>query len=992
MRLQLPGQLILIICFVCPFTIFADGDMRVTDLRCEYVKNPLGIDVTKPHLSWQIESTTQGEKQTAYQIVVSSSQEKLSNAIGDLWDSGKIESDQSQLVAYSGKPLLSKMECHWKVRVWDNEGKPSTWSHPARWTMGLLKPDDWSGKWISAPSPKPKKELVIRNATYRTEDGSVTVDVTEIMKKELARKKPFKVDFKTLGGDPAPGIVKELIIEYTKDGKPGTVRAKDFKTINLFEGESDSMSPTLQFRKDFKLEAAPSFAQITINSPAYFELYVNGEKIGSDVLSPAVSDLKKQTFSLTYDVSRHLKKGINCMGIWVGIGWADEIVVRAQLDAVVNGTTITIATDPSWNTRTSGRYRIGLRKWGNFGGELVDARKTLPDWCRPGLDSTVWDNAILVNPNLGPTRNQPCPANRIGKVIPAAVVTQIGNGRYEIDFGTALTGWFRMKMPKLEPGATVTMTFADMKSNNETKKLSRIGDSSWYQHFNQVSKFISSGKAGEVFENKFNYAGFRYVVIEGLESAPAKEDATAMLVDSDLEEAGAFGCSNDLLNRIHKLNQWTQRCLDLGGYYVDCPHRERMGYGDGQVAVEGFMTNFRADGYYRKWLSNWRDVQKQDGALPNTAPWGRGGGGPGWGGLLSAITWRHYLYYGDKRVLEENFDAVRSYVDYLEGISKNNGDILTGKTAKYRFIGDWVAPDRGMDTKNAPSHQAREIFNNCYRIYQIELLINMAKVLGRDDVAEKYQKIIERIRPIIHSRFYDAQKIEYVLDEQAYYVMPLMTGVTPEGARKEVFQKLEDCILNKRSGHLDTGMFGTYFMMEYLREIGRSDLVFTMFNQTDYPGWGYMLQEGATTLWEQWNGYWSRIHSCFTSPDNWLYQGLAGIQADPARPGFKNVIIKPDIVGDVKWVKSYHDSPYGRIVSNWRHENGKLTMEVSIPPNTTATIYVPAINAANELTVSGQIPKDADHVTFLRMEKGSAVLEVDSGNYMISSHHSGNDI
>ena len=226
MRLQLPGQLILIICFVCPFTIFADGDMRVRDLRCEYVKNPLGIDVTKPHLSWQIESTTQGEKQTAYQIVVSSSQEKLSNAIGDLWDSGKIESDQSQLVAYSGKPLLSKMECHWKVRVWDNEGKPSTWSHPVRWTMGLLKPDDWSGKWISAPFPKPKKELVIRNATYRTEDGSVTVDVTEIMKKELARKKQFKVDFKTLGGDPAPGIVKELIIEYTKDGKPGTLRRR----------------------------------------------------------------------------------------------------------------------------------------------------------------------------------------------------------------------------------------------------------------------------------------------------------------------------------------------------------------------------------------------------------------------------------------------------------------------------------------------------------------------------------------------------------------------------------------------------------------------------------------------------------------------------------------------------------------------------------------------------------------------------------------------
>jgi alpha-L-rhamnosidase len=256
----------------------------------------------------------------------------------------------------------------------------------------------------------------------------------------------------------------------------------------------------------------------------------------------------------------------------------------------------------------------------------------------------------------------------------------------------------------------------------------------------------------------------------------------------------------------------------------------------------------------------------------------------------------------------------------------------------------------------------------------------MAEVLGHKDDAEQYSKTMERIRPVIHRKFYDAEKQHYVYDEQAYYVMPLMTGVVPESLRPVIMKKLENCILKKNKGHLDTGMLGTYFMMEYLREVGRNDLVFTMFNKTSYPGWGYMLEQGATTLWEQWNGHWSRIHSCFTSPGNWFYQGLGGIQADPAAPGFKNVIIKPAFVGDLTWVKTHHDSPYGRVVSNWKREDDQITMEVTIPANSTATIHVPA-KAASDVRVSGQALKKADQVTLLRMENGSAVLSVDSGQY-----------
>ena len=394
------------------------------------------------------------------------------------------------------------------------------------------------------------------------------------------------------------------------------------------------------------------------------------------------------------------------------------------------------------------------------------------------------------------------------------------------------------------------------------------------------------------------------------------------------------------------------------------------------------MTSFGSYGFYRKWLVDWRIRQGADGSMPHVAPFGRGGGGPGWPGLLSAITWRHYLYYGDKRVLEENYDAIRRFVDNLESRSKDG--VMRAYGGQWDFIGDWVPPERGLDTKNWPSRPAAELFNNCYRIQQLEILKNIASVLGKKDEVERCDARLAAARAAVHAAFFDKAAGNYGIDEQAYYIMPLLAGVAPESERPALLQKLEKNILEKNKGHLDTGMLGTYFMMEYLRAIGRNDLVFTMFNQTTYPGWGHMLEQGATTLWEQWNGYWSHIHSCFTSPDNWFYQGLAGIQTDPAAPGFKNTIIKPAIVGDVTWVKSHHDSPYGKIASNWKREGEKLTTDVTVPPNSTATVFVPAKDAAG-VTESGKPAAEAEGVKFLRTENGAAVYAVVSGTYQFQS-------
>jgi alpha-L-rhamnosidase len=1008
---------------------------EVTDLRCEYLKDPLGIDVAKPRLSWKIDDRIQesvvssqnpgsqiarGVKQTAYQVLVASTPEQLAKDQGDLWDSGKVESNQSIHVEYQGKPLESRMRCHWKVKVWTSSPlTPDSWSKPASWSMGLLKPEDWSARWIGVPPASSATDLdgvVVTRATYRTLDGAVAVDVTPILKNAVeARKLPFPVDFNHLGGDPAPGVVKELVVEYTCRGKSEVSHAQDFSELHI-PGRPVGM-PAPWFRGECDLTAKPGSAVVTVHSHAYFELYINGVKAGDDVLTPAVSHPQSQTFTVTYDVARLLKPGKNCLGLWMGKGWADPIAVRAQLDAVVQGGKVTFGTGPDWKTRPSGYSHIGGWGWNNFGGERLDAAAHVSGWCQPGLDTASWANAVDAPGPQGPAVNHSVPLNRVGARIAAKEIIPLADGRYEIDFGTNLTGWLRLKFPQLKAGQVVRMHFADrvFPGGVQATPIGNItisdisctafprkgGERNLYQTYNQVSEFVSAGVPGEEFCHKFNYAGFRHVVVEGLNAPPRKEDATALLVETALPDAGAFECSDELINRIHQANRWTLRCLNLGGYIVDCPHRERMGYGDGQVSLEGMMMNFDASAFYEKWGRDWRLAQNPgDGTMPNIAPpLTAGGGGPPWAGVIAALPWDHYSHYGDRRVLEENIAAARRYVEYLD--SRATGDVMRAWGEGLDFLGDWVPPRRGMDTQNWPTREMAELFCNCYRVYLWQLVENMAAALGRADEAEHARKRMAAIRSAVHAAYYDAANKRYVIDEQIYYAMPLLTGVTPEGERPAVMANLVKCITGKNKGHLDTGMLGTKFLLRLLSDAGRDDLVLRIYQKKEYPGWGYMVEQGATTLWEQWNGYWSQIHSCFASADTWLYQGLGGIRPDPAAPGFKKIIIKPAVAGDppppgssgaasVTWVKCHHDSPCGRIVSNWRRAGAKLMMEVTIPANTTATVYVPT-QEESSVSESGTPAAKAKGITFIRMEDGAAVYEVGSGDYRFRSTLSEND-
>lgn len=906
--------------------VYAD---RVTDLRCEYVKDPLGLDATGPRLSWIMVADGRGRRQTAYELLVASSAELLSQNQGDLWQTGKVASDENSQVAYAGKPLTSRSLCFWKVRVWDQVDQPSAWSDTAFWSMGLLAAEDWHAQWIRA------------------------------------------------GNSALSSIGDE------SDSRP---RA--------------AVSPWM--RKTFVLDSVPERGLAYVNALGYCELYVNGQRVGDDVLSPAVSDFRARSFYATYDISPYLHKGRNCIGLWLGRGWhvagrpgvqQPGPLVRFQAEIETKGTAAQVATDESWRWAPSPYATLGPWQWDQYGGERYDARLNNPSWSSDDFDDHTWECVEVAGIPGSRAQSQPCPLNRIGQRIPAVKCTQLADGLYEVDYGTNLSGWMRMRMPLLPSGRRVVVHYADRRyatpepdalpsgvARHGSDEVFQTPDGRVrYQTFHQADEFISAGKPDEEFCSKFNYHGFRYAIIEGLPVEPDLEKTEALLVESDLESIGSFSCSDERLNRLYHLNLWTLRCLNLGGYLVDCPHRERQGYGDGQISAETCLMNFWMPNFFAKWLGDWRDGQDPlTGDLPHVAPRDQGGGGPGWGGTLAALTWRTYLYYGDRRVLEENYDAMRRYVDFLE--SRCTDNVLHAYGGPWDFIGDWVPPNRGMDTANWPSARDNDVFNNCYRVYLWELLEKSAAALGRQDDVRRCRHKLDSIRPLVHKTFYEPDRRTYGAEEQPYQSFPMFVGVVPPTEQEMVLHELGKNILIRRNGHLDSGMLGTYFLIQHLSGIGRNDLLWTIVNQRTYPGWGYMLDQGATTMWEQWNGYYSQIHSCFTSLAGWFHNGLAGIQPDSAAPGFKRIIIRPAVVGDLTWVKSSFRSIHGPIVSNWTHENGTCTLHLTIPANTMATVYVPAIDNA-QITESGLPACESAGVTFLRREQNCAVFEVESGKY-----------
>lgn len=888
--------------------IFAQTTAGPENLRCEYLVNPLGIDVEKPRLSWVLPSGPRGRMQTAWQVLAASSSENLQKNRGDLWDSGKVSDAQFTPAVYAGRALTTGTRCHWKVRYWDETGRPSPWSTPAMFSMGLLKDSDWRGLWIGAGRP---------------------ADVAE--------------------GVPQP-------------------------------------FPWL--RKTFTLKQKPREATAYVNALGYYELYINGKKVDDHVLSPAVSDYSKRTFYVTHDVSSYLVEGNNCIAIWLGRGWYvrghpgvihDGPLVRAQIDiALPNGNAEKIATDTTWKVRPSPITPVGKGKaFGDYGGEHYDARLELENWNSASLDDTQWKTAERFDPPQAITSAQMVQPNRIMQTINAVSVQEGPNGDYLVDMGRNFVGWFELRLPAGAAGENVRLEYADVKPTNNR-----------FMTFNQRDEYVTREGAGQVFRSRFNYHGFQFVHITGLHQKPAVQDMKGYHIRTDYQPASSFESSDDLMNRIYRTAAWTFENLTLGGYVVDCPTRERLGYGgDAGTSIETALFNFDTSALYTKWTANWRDAQAPNGDLPYTAPAypEQGGGGPMWSGFTITMPWHLYLQYGDKRILEISYPYMQKWLSFVE--TKTVDHILEPYVSygitppQWNYLGDWVTPRQSLSGPRDP--QATRFINNAHYLYQLQLAAKIAAILGKKDNQARYDAAAGTLIQALNSRFFHPETNLYVHGEQAYQAMPLLLGMVPPQLRETVMKNLETGIVDRSGGHLDTGMHGTYFLLKELMEADRNDLIYTFTSKTDYPSWGNMLELGATTFWESWTGG-SHIHDTLISIGSWFIQGIGGIRIDEKSPGFSHFFIKPALVGNLQFARTHYDSIHGRIVSGWRKENGKLYLDLTVPAGTTATVHIPT-SAANSVMEGGRAAAQSQGVQAAGVEDKKAVFHLSSGRYQFVS-------
>jgi alpha-L-rhamnosidase len=890
----------------------------------------LGIDNTSPRLSWKLdqENPVRGQKQTAYQILVASSLDNLESNKGDLWDSGKVDSNQSVSLTYQGNELASAKQYFWKVKVWDKDGNASNWSEPAKFSMGLLKQSDWKGDWI------------------------------------------LKSDQK--------------------------------KTDHNW------------YRKNFTLEDNATSAFVFVGSFGYHELYVNGEKITENVMNPVSSYMKKRIPYLTYDISDKLKKGDNVIAIWHAAGWARwkrireyrmvPFVFKAQAEIIVGGEQIKLKSDTTWKTKKSYTEYYGDWDILRFGGETIDDRKREDDWNTSEYDDSNWMNASVYNHEtlnskipegnnisfaLNSNKNREVRAlyNPIKaelsaqmvepqvkfKEIKAIAVDKNDDGTYRIDMGENYTGFFEMDVFNGKEGDSILFEISDQKEV--------------VMNWSQKSKYIF-GKSGKgKFSNRFNVAGGRWVTVYGLKYEPKIADAKGYVVTNDRKQISKFKSSSEQLNQIYQVNLNTYLANTMDGILVDCPHRERRGWGEVTVAAMygDALPNFESGAYMDQYLQYTRDAQFADGqtrAVLNEEdrPFLM------WKANNPLTVWETYRMLGDKKVLEDNYESMQKWMTWIYENSnyETEGAINAGTQGLREFpgLGDWCTP-RGNFWTSSNSPEAVH-FNNCLYAFMLDNAMQIAKVLGKSEDAKIYKDRLKVQREATHKLSYNPETGKYIKGYQVDQAFALLSGVTPASEKEKVEANLADNVLYKFP-YYDTGSSGQALYTRYFTESGeRMDLIYELLRDKHHPSYGYFLEQGKTVWPERWSAIGnSQIHTCYTGIGGYFIKGFGGIRPNPEQLGMQNMIIKPAPVGDLTFANTEYKSMYGNVVVNWKKEGKGATFHIEVPVNTTAKVYLPA-TSKDVIHESGVLAEKVENITFVGNEKSKAV-----GNYIIYNVSSG---
>ncbi|HOB74476.1 MAG TPA: glycoside hydrolase family 78 protein [Phycisphaerae bacterium] len=930
-------------------TVAVLDDVKPARLRCEYLVNPLAINTSQPRLSWIIESEGRAVQQSAYQILVASSPEILAQNQGDLWDTGRTPSDEFHQIVYAGKPLQSGQEVYWKVRVWTRRGMGassagqadivSDWSAPAAWRMGLLTPADWKAKWIGAPGTVPEGRLPRR---------------------------------------PSPVL-----------------------------------------RKEFALKAPVKRALVSATALGVYELRLNGNRVGDQILAPEWTNYHKRIQYQTYDVTNLLRQGDNAVGATLGDGWyagrlgisfilgdkndpvrgfyGKQLGLLMQLEVeYADGSKELIVTDNTWKVTTDGPIRMS----DILDGETYDARKEMPGWDGPGFDDSKWGPVeVLPAPKAALLAQYNEPIRITQDIVPVAL-TEPKPGVYVFDLGQNIAGWCRIRVQG-KPGEPITLRHAEVLNADGTLYLDNLRVTPAENHGARAEdRYIPRTDGEEVWEPHFTYHGFRYVEVTGLPKKPGLLAVTGRVQHSAPPPAGSFECSSPLLNKLMANIVWTLRD-NLPSVPTDCPQRdERMGWmGDMLVFAQPACFLLDMAAFFTKWTQDIRDDQADDGRYPDFAPHPfnpnqRFSGAPAWGDCGVVVPWRTYQNYADKRILEIHFESARRWVDWIH---KHNPNLLWQKNRNNDY-GDWLNGDtlklEMFGFKSGQAEVPKEVFATAFFQQSADLVARMADVIGRKEEAAKYRKLADDIKAAFQ-KAYISPEGEVKGNTQSAYALALNLNLMPDQLRERAAQRMVERI-DAYKGHISTGFHTTVMLMNELTRNGYDEVAYKLINNTTIPSWGYTIDKGGTTVWERWDGYVegrgfqdpgmnSFCHYAIGSVGEWMYRAILGINPDDSQPGYRRFILRPRPGGGLTYARGSYDSISGPIVSAWSVEGDTLSLMVQIPANTTATVYVPATDAANVAESGMPITGEVEGLKFVRMEKDTAVLEIGSGTYWFTS-------
>jgi alpha-L-rhamnosidase len=920
------------------------ADLAPVNLRTEYKISPV-IDVKTPRLSWELKSKSRGQVQSAYQILVASSPELLEEGKSDLWDSGQVSSNATNQVEYSGQPLQSRTGCYWQVRSWDRDGKPGDWSPVATWEMGLLDKSDWQAGWIGN-------------------------------------------DLTALG-----------------------------------KGEVYHLPPSPFFRHEAELNSGIKRARLYVTSLGLYEFQINGKRIGNDYFTPGWTDYDKRVYYQTYDITSLLGEGKNAFGAILADGWyagylgyallvknpvvrgfyGDVPLLKAQIEVEYsNGQKEVIATDQTWKTNHGPILEADI-----LNGETYDANLEFDNWSSPGFDDSNWKNSSEYPDK--PERKTECyPGNpiQVFKELKAKSVTARAGGKYIFDLGQNFAGIVRLKV-KGNKGDVITLKFGEMLFPNGdimTENLRKARATDTY--------ILKGSPEGETWTPRFTYHGFQYVEVSGFLTEPTTDAITGIVLTSATPLVGSLETDSKMVNQLYHNIVWTQR----SNYFevpTDCPQRdERLGWtGDAQAYIHSATFNNDISAFYAKWLVDLNDAQRADHSYPLYAPAPNVRAtdtySPGWSEAGIICPYTIYKTYGDTRVIRQFWPNMVAYLKFME--TKTNGEYVY-RERSFEDIspkggyGDWLS----VGKKTPP-----DLLASIYFAYCASLMQEMALAINEKADAEYFGSVFQKARQAFTSHYTDGAG-RFQTDAAAYgngdgyidgalgfdghtqtaYANAIyMNMLNPENEMKAGNFIKELIIAN--DGKLSTGFLGVKPLLPALSATGHTDEAYKLLLSEEYPSWGFEVVNGANTIWERWNSYIkgrgfennagmnSFNHYAFGSVNEWMFGNMAGIKAD--QPGYRTFIIKPEIATEgINYVKATYHSINGEIVSSWKKEGNQISLQISIPVNTMASVFIPAISQ-DKVLENGHAVANSQYLNIKGFANGYLNLEVGGGVYQFDS-------